>query len=138
MQAASDWHALAMAIFAFEELAKYSELKLAKQSATGDEVEINDRLFKDHKYKQDIARRLLPPDVVDLFPAGYGRQRYGESWYDMESTMVSPDLRLDAVFVNWKDGQWVVGAPFLPERLKNFVDEIINALNKLETESIKS
>jgi len=134
MRDASDWHALASAIFAFEELAKYSELKLAKESATCAEVEIDTRLFRDHKYKQDIATKLLPPNAVELFPPHFDRKFFSSIYFDTEGTAVSPELRLDAVFVNWKDGQWVHGSPFLPERMKNFIDGILNCLNRLETE----
>jgi AbiV family abortive infection protein len=133
MRDGSNWHALAAAIFAFEELAKYSELRSAKKSATSAEVEVDERLFKDHKYKQDKARQLLPSEAVDLFPAGFDRQLYDQSWFDMQTTTVTPSLRLDAVFVNWKEGHWIHGTPFLPERLKSFVDEILNCLHRLET-----
>jgi AbiV family abortive infection protein len=132
VQDVSDWHAVALAIFAFEELAKYSELKRAKEAATSSIVRVDRRLFWSHKYKQEIARKLVPLDAVELFPAGFNRQAFNSTFWNMETISVSPSLRLDCVFVNWENGEWTHGSPILPERLKSFCKAILDALNHLE------
>jgi len=51
-----------LAIFAFEELAKYNELKKAKTKAITDKVdkaEIDDRLFRIYEHKQELHNRQI-------------------------------------------------------------------------------
>lgn len=132
----SDWHAIAFAVFAFEELAKYSELKKAKESGTEGVVMVDERLFgigkNPHWYKQDIASRLIPQEAMTLIPAGFD-PAYFDSGFQTESVEVSPRLRLDCVFVDWRDGQWVHGSPVIPDRIRGFANAILDVLNKLES-----
>lgn len=122
-----DWHAVILAIFAFEELAKFAQLKEAKEKATTDKVEIDDRLFRDHEYKQELARKLIDEesrkliDEASLPPAFRG-----------ETVEISPLLRLDCAFVDWKDDQWIHGAPLIPNNLRRFKESIAQALCSLE------
>jgi len=127
----SEWHAIAMAIFAYEEIAKYAELKKAKSTATSDSVEICSRLFYDHEYKQDIAYELIEDNesVVllaesDLLPH-----------FQTEKVEVKPKLRLDCLFVDWceKNEQWRHGQPYLPSNIRRFKEEIAKALDRLQS-----
>ena len=126
----SHWHAVVLAIFAFEELAKLDQLKKAKAKATADKVEIDDRLFSDHKYKQELARELIDKeslkliDEASLLPA-----------FRSETVEISPYLRLDCAFVDWKDGQWIHGTPLIPNNLRKFRESIAQALCSLEREN---
>jgi hypothetical protein len=75
----SDYHAIALAIFAFEELAKYSELKKAKESATQSTVKIDKRLLGGpgaHSYKQNIARKLIPSEAMIVMLAAFDGRPY--------------------------------------------------------------
>ena len=126
------WHGVVLAIFGLEELSKYSELKRAKDSAKTNKVEIDSRLFggrESHEYKQDLARKLVGEEDMKLISA---------KWFkpDLRITDVeiSPELRLNCAFVNWKvkSGEWVVGTPLVPSKLSNLVRDIAKALESLE------
>jgi len=135
MKESSDYHAIAFAIFAFEELAKYSELKKAKESATQSTVKIDKRLLggrEAHRYKQNIARKLIPPEAMIVMPAGFDPAGFDSKGFTTEDVEISPPLRLDCLFVNWKEeeGTWDLGCPVLPDQIKKFTDAILNELEK--------
>jgi AbiV family abortive infection protein len=131
----SEWHAIASVIFAFEELAKYSELKKAKNCASQDVVTVDKRLFYSHKYKQKIAERLIPQGTMILSDAYFDPNYFDSQFFQTESVEASPRLRLDCVFVNWRDGHWVHGTPVIPQRIETFTEAILEALNQLESGS---
>jgi AbiV family abortive infection protein len=123
------WSALALAIFAFEELAKYAELKKAKELGKAT-VEIDNRLFAQHSYKQKIALSLVPKDAVELLSSRYGEASYGLDYYGGVS--VTPKLRLQCVFVDWEDGKWVSRpSTMIVDNVVKFMVEIEKALSKL-------
>jgi len=126
----SEWHAVMLAIFAFEELAKYYELKKAKEEAATnkvDKVEMDDRLFRNHEYKQELARELIDKDFIRLIdeaslPPGFRG----------ETVEISHRLRLDCAFVDWRDDQWIHGTPLMPSNLRKLKESIALALLSLE------
>jgi AbiV family abortive infection protein len=135
LKESSDYHAIALAIFAFEELAKYSELRKAKESATQGTVKIDKRLLGGpgaHRYKQDIARKLIPPEAMIVMPAAFDPAHFDSKHFMTEDVKVSPTLRLDCVFVNWKEeeGRWDLGCPVLPDQIRKFTDAILDELEK--------
>jgi AbiV family abortive infection protein len=136
MRDGSGWHAIAMSIYALEELAKYFQLLAAKKSATGSTLELDERLFGrergSHKYKIEIGRKLIPQEAMNIFPKSFDPVYFDPKHFKSEDTFISEALRLETLFVDWKDGKWVHGTPILAERIKNFTDEILNALVKLE------
>jgi len=143
MRDGSDWHAVALAIFALEELVKYYVLKRKKDDATKRQmtsVEVEELLFgrgrgNSHKYKLDIARKehLIPPDTWTIHSARYNRAYYDSAHYDTEDVVVSAALRTRDIFADWKQGEWEHGTVLETLRLKNFADSIIHSLDQLET-----
>ena len=130
------YHAVALAIFAFEELGKYSELKrLGEESAKigASSLKVKDDLFRLHNYKQDIAKQLVPADTMILIPRYFSDTYFSPKYFGTKEVMVEPNLRLECVFVDWLNGDWRYGTPHEPERLKKFLNAIIDALNKLTT-----
>jgi AbiV family abortive infection protein len=135
LKESSDYRAIALAIFAFEELAKYSELKKAKESATESTVKIDRRLLGGpgaHSYKQNLARKLIPPEAMIVMAAAFDPAHLTK-YFMAEDVKVSPILRLDCIFVNWKEeeGTWDLGCPVLPNQITNFTDAILNELERL-------
>jgi AbiV family abortive infection protein len=130
------YHAVALAIFAFEELGKYSELKKLGEETikTGaSSLTVKDDLFRSHEYKQKIAKQLIPVDAIILLPAYFSDKYFDPEYFGAKEVSVEPHLRLDCVFVDWLDGDWRYGTPHDTERLKKFLNAIIIALNKLTT-----
>ncbi|MGD0422486.1 MAG: AbiV family abortive infection protein [Candidatus Bathyarchaeia archaeon] len=129
-----DYHAVALAIFAFEELGKYSELKKLGEEATKTgttNVTVKDDLFRLHDYKQNIAKQLLPVDTMILIPAYFSDIYFSPKYFRTKAVKVEPSLRLECVFVDWINDDWRYGTPHDTERLKKFLGAIIDALNKL-------
>ncbi len=120
-----------------EELAKYSESKRAKQTAAkGTIVTVDDRLFagrESHKHKLSIAKGLVPVDSLTLLSANDIEGLLPKGISKGKDTVVSEMSRLESLFVDWKKGQSVHGTPVLPYRLKKLSEEILNAMNILET-----
>jgi hypothetical protein len=96
-------------------------------------VPVDDRLFYDHRHKQELARKLIPQDALILVPAYFDLQYFDTECFQTEDVEVSPTLRLDCVFVNWKDGKWVHGSDIETDRIKKFTQAILDALNSLES-----
>jgi AbiV family abortive infection protein len=138
LQDSSVAHATVFAIIACEELAKHSELRKAKRSATADSVLVNELLFRGrdaHQLKQDLARKLVPEHVDVLAPAAFDDSHFNPEFFHTEDTEVSNQLRLDCLFVNWdrKGGKWVHGAVIEGDRLRKFVHDVLDALDDLES-----
>jgi AbiV family abortive infection protein len=128
------YHAVALAIFAFEELGKYSELKrLGEQSNRigASNVTVKDDLFRSHDYKQKLAEQLLPAETMILIPAYFSSTYFSSRYFETEEVKVEPTLRLECVFVDWLGDDWRYGTPHDTERLKKFLSAVIDALNKL-------
>ena len=128
------YHAVALAIFAFEELGKYSELKrLGEESSRmgNSNITVKDALFRSHDCKQEIARQLLPVDRMILVPPLFSSMYFDPKFFATEEVRVKPNLRLECVFVDWIDDDWRHGTPHDTERLKRFLDAVMDALNKL-------
>jgi AbiV family abortive infection protein len=128
------YHAVALAIFAFEELGKYSELKrLGEQSSKmgASNVTVKDGLFRSHDHKQKIAQQLLPAETMILIRAYFSDVYFSPKYFGTEEVRVEPNLRLECVFVDWLGDDWRYGTPHDTERLKKFLDAVMNALNKL-------
>jgi AbiV family abortive infection protein len=128
------YHAIALAIFAFEELGKYSELKTLGDEAKRlgmSSLTVKDVLFSRHDYKQNIAKNLLVPDAMMLLTADFDPKAFDPKAFATEDVAVEPILRLDCVFVDWRECDWIHGTPHDTERLKVFLDAIMDALNKL-------
>lgn len=135
LRESSDYHAIAMAIFAFEELAKYSELRKAKESGTENSVKVDKRLLggpEAHIYKQKIASKLIPPEAMIVMPAGFDPAYFDSKYFMTVDVRVSPPLRLDCLFVNWKEEErtWDLGCPVIPDQIMKFTDAILNELEK--------
>jgi len=134
LKGSSGWHAVALVIFAAEELAKYSELKKAMESASVDVVKIDERLFLSHHYKQEIARKLIPRDTMVILPKDLVLS-FLPGAIQTEQVEVSPRLRTECMFLDWKDGEWNLGAPLETSRIRRLADAIMTALNRLEAET---
>jgi len=141
MRQRSDWHAVALAIFALEELVKYAELKRLKElaiRANSLAIEVDKRLFghgrNSHEYKLTIAKEkeLIPLDAWTIH-AGYFRSEYFSRKYFDTPTIISGALRLQNIYVDWKGGEWLHGSEVVdPSRLKTFVDSISKTLERLK------
>lgn len=114
------------------------ELKKAKQLGAHESVILDNRLFGgrgSHEYKQEIARKLVLSEALEIFP-GYSDESYFDSsYFDTEGIKVSPTLRLECVFVDWKDGKWVHGFRSdekLSERIRKFTRIIRDAVSDLD------
>jgi AbiV family abortive infection protein len=133
-------HAIALAIFAFEELGKYSELhRLAAEAIKKGEnnVIVKDALFRSHDYKQDIAKRLVPSDSMILLPTYFDHKYFDPEFFQTEDVTVgtNPKLRTECVFVDWVEADWRFGTPHDTERLKKFLNSIMDELNKLDSKT---
>jgi len=126
----SEWHAVMLAIFAFEELAKFAQLKEAKEKAAtnkADKVEMDDRLFRKHEYKQELGRKLIDKeplkliDMTSLPPP-----------FEGETVTITHSLRLHCAFVDWENDQWIFGTPLIPNNIRKFCDAIAMKLHSLE------
>jgi AbiV family abortive infection protein len=129
------WHAIALAIFAFEELGKYAELqRLGEESGKkgGSTISAKDALFRSHSYKQDFARRLVPKDAMILLPAYFSSKYFDPKFFGTENVTPTNPLRVQCVFVDWIESDWLHGTPHDTVRLKKFLSSIVDALNKLE------
>ena len=133
------WHAIALAIFAFEELGKYEELQRLgdeSQSRGEDKVRVKGALFQSHQYKQDIARKLIPKDAMILMSRYFDETYFDPEFFQTENETVDrPNLRSECTFVDWIDNDWRHGAPHDTEQLKKFLNAVLDALNKLETKT---
>ncbi len=127
----SDWNSAALLTFAFEELAKYHELKKAEKSATTDTVEVDRRLFCSHGYKQEIAKGLVPEGTSIFTPRNFLHERHPD-FCQTEPVEVSPSQRRVFLFVDWdeKQNQWIWGAPVQRGYFMRLVEAIQNALEK--------
>jgi AbiV family abortive infection protein len=127
-------HAIALAIFAFEELGKYAELQRLKESNKNkDTVSVPDALFYRHDYKQEVARKLVSEEDTILLPAYFDSKYFSPKYFQTEEVTPTPILRTQCVFVDWVDEDWRFGTPHDTERLKTFMNAILAALYKLET-----
>jgi AbiV family abortive infection protein len=142
LENSSIFHATTLAIFAVEELAKYSELERVKRLANGPTVQVDDRLFRSHPYKQGLAKKLISNEAWILAPAVFEPAYFDSKYFDSRyfatgsskpEVTVSPTLRLDCSFVNWKDGGWVYGSGIQMDRLKQFAENILDVLAEFES-----
>jgi AbiV family abortive infection protein len=130
------YHAIALAIFAFEELGKYYELKRLGEEATAkgeSSITVRDDLFTKHGYKQDIVKQnhLIPSETMVLLPKYFDETYFSPKYFGTIEVKTDPDLRLECTFVDWVDGDWRSGTPHEAERLRKFLLAIIEALSKL-------
>jgi AbiV family abortive infection protein len=140
MQQASNWHAMALAIFALEELVKYSELKHMKQEALRrgvTSIEVDERLFgrcrKSHEYKLKLAKdqALIPADAWVINSAKFDSAYFGSAYFDTEDVVITAALRVSNLYVDWEE-RWQIGTDsFEPLRLKHFADSILLAFEKM-------
>jgi len=134
LKSASDWHAIAFAVYACEELGKYRALLEARKTASGGSGQVNKLIFggrRSHEHKMQLAFGLLPPKARTLIP------RYVVGRRDpiiIEKGEVSAAIRLDCLYLNWNPDtkDWDLGTPASPNHIRGFVDDIIDVLNKLE------
>jgi AbiV family abortive infection protein len=129
-----NYHAIALAIFAFEELGKYAELKkLQEQVArTGrGTIQVKDDLFTRHDCKQNIARQLVSVDSVIVNPAYFDKTYFDSTYFDTEGVPITPHLRAECVFVDWLDEDWKHGTPNDATQIKKFQSAILDALKNL-------
>ena len=138
LKSASNWHAIALAIFACEELGKYRALLEAKKIASGGIGKVDKLIFgfggrRSHEYKMQLAQERLPAEALTLIP------RYViSSAHDpitIDKVEASAQIRLTCLFLDWnpKTKDWDFGTPMNPDHLTGLVDAVIAALNKLET-----
>lgn len=140
LKSASDWHAIALSIFACEELGKYRALLEAKRATSGDTVKVSKLLFgfggrDSHIYKMRLGQELLPPAALTLVPSFRIQQVNTERFVLSKRIEVTAPMRLDCLFVDWNPDKadWEFGGPISPHNLRSFVEAIIAALNELET-----
>lgn len=136
----SDWHAVALAILALEELAKYYALKQAKEIAIRNKqtsAEVDERLFgygnRSHEYKLRIAKdqKLIPLDNWTINTGKFDLAYFDSAHFDAQDVVISSALRNMNMYVDWKDGNWRIGTGvFEPLRLKVLVDSIIESLER--------
>ena len=140
------WHAITLAIFAFEELGKYEEElgKYEELQRLGDEsrrrgedkVRVKGALFRSYQDKQGIARKLIPKDAMILMPSYFDETYFDPKFFQTENETVDrPNLRSECTFVDWIDNDWRHGAPHDTEQLRKFLNAVMDALNKLETKT---
>jgi AbiV family abortive infection protein len=142
MQQGSTWHAVAIAIFALEELTKYHQLKRQKETATCNNlqsVEVDERLFgygrSAHEFKLKIAKeeQLIPSEAWTINTAKFDSAFFDSAYFDTKDVVIDATLRTTNWYVDWKNGKWQIGTEALETlRLKNFADAIIVALEHLE------
>jgi AbiV family abortive infection protein len=140
MRSGSPWHAVAMAIFALEELAKYYDLKRKRASALRSRtnvIKVDERLFgrgrgNSHLYKLQMAKdeNLIPPDAWQIHTAD------ADVEYALHKALLgSADFNVkDATVSDWINEEWEIGSNYEPHRLKMLVDAITEKLKQLMAE----
>lgn len=140
----SPWHAVVMAIFALEELAKYFALKKAKQIALQSrttKVEVDERVFghgwDSHKRKLEIVKneQLIPTDAWTLYTARFDEAYFDSAYFDTEDVKISTALRTRNIYVDWRDEKWQVGGNADLSRVKPLVEAIREKLGQLAASS---
>jgi hypothetical protein len=134
-------HAAAFAVYALEELAKYSEMVSAQNSAKGETVQFDKRLFGSgrgsHQYKLEIAMDLLPKEAFEIF-SNINPSVYDRDVYTPDEFIVSGALRLASIYVDRRDGWWLYFPPVVAGRLLKLRQEIEKALKNLSEQNTKS
>ena len=131
------WHAIALAMFAYEELGKYDKLLEHKQSVQNQQEKVNvqDKLFRSHKEKYARASKLIPEEDKIILPAFFDDKYFNSKFFQTEEVTPSDKIRAQCVYVDWIEGDWRHGTPHDTEQLKRFLKAIIEALNKLEAKT---
>lgn len=129
------WHAIALAMFAYEELGKYKELHCHKQSAKNGQgsVSVKDALFSSHSYKYAIASKLIPDKDKIILPAYFDDEYFNPKYFQDKDVTPSDKLRTQCVYVDWIEDDWRHGTPHDTEQIRRFLKSIIASLVQLET-----
>jgi AbiV family abortive infection protein len=135
-----DSHAVALAIYAFEELGKYSELQRIQDEASKkaeSTITVKDELFRSHQYKQTIAKKLVPQDVMILVPAYFDEKYFDPKYFQTKNISVEPHLRSECSFVDWIDNDWRIGIGTTcdAERLRKFLKAVLQTLDVLKAKT---
>ncbi len=143
LKSSSYWHAIALAIFACEELGKYRALLEAKKTATGDTARVDKIIFGfrgrlSHEHKMRLAQEILPAEALTLVP----RYVISPAHHPIivEKVEASADMRLACLFLDWdqKTKEWTFGTPVSSDHVRRFAEAIIETLYNLETHRSKS
>ena len=126
-------HAVVMAIFACEEMAKaYILFEHFKQESDGDFVGVSKKLFEDHEYKMKTAEKVLG---INLYLDSSRLPVRIPFRLGAPDVKASPKLRLQCAFVDFRDGSWKFGTEHNPHYftflLKAIQDKIDSLRSKL-------
>jgi AbiV family abortive infection protein len=115
-------HAAVLSLYASEELGKAS---LLHETLENHKPIVDLKLFRGkeaHILKMAAAKRLLGDSII-LQSSIVGRARvpFILGAPDVEA---SPSLRMDCTYVDFRDGKWTFGSPFLVEHLGGLLDRL--------------
>jgi AbiV family abortive infection protein len=117
-------HAAVLSLYASEELGKAI---LLHETLESHKPNVDLKLFRGkeaHDRKMAAAKRLLGDSIIlQSSVAGRARVPFILGAPDVEA---SPSLRMDCTYVDFRDGKWSFGSPFLVEHL----DGLLNRLEK--------
>lgn len=109
--------------FAVEELGKAIILRKRSEEQIGaDIVKVEHQVFggRDaHEHKQSEAFRLIDSSLKRLHRAGFG-PGFGPG-FDIHNVDISPDIRLQLSFIDFKNSDWSQPPPVEPRRLKALI-----------------
>jgi AbiV family abortive infection protein len=132
----SNSHAVALIVFAIEELGKAKVLNDRSQEAKKKGmhiVEVEEPLFRLHEPKFKEGCSLLPSESLVIEEAAFDPKDFDPDDFVTKDIEVKPEIRLEATFVDWNDTKklWKIGAPASTEKIEKLIIEIENALEKI-------
>jgi AbiV family abortive infection protein len=125
-------HAIALSVLAIEELGKATILteRLKRSTRKGAEkIQVEKRIFKDHKIKFDAGASLLPLEALIIQQGAFDPRIFDPDVFATEDVIVNYEIRLDVTFVDWCDARkvWKLGTSATKERVEQLLEQIKQA-----------
>ncbi len=125
-------HAVVLAIFAAEELAKAGIISQRFQQQRGRKsIQVERIIFQGrdaHDYKIKEAKRILGSLMLESSKLGVARFPFPLGRPDVEA---SPETRLQCAFVDWDNKDWKFGTSFHPANLTDLLEGIEKHILKI-------
>ncbi|MCW4000891.1 MAG: AbiV family abortive infection protein [Candidatus Bathyarchaeota archaeon] len=120
--------------FGLEEFGKIIALKEAVENCDSGNISVNNKIFKNHEFKTEKAWTKISPwarIINEGFDEDVSDMPYGFPAYSEPTTEASPQTRLDCVFVDFREGNWINGHKIDRERLVHLITYIEHMLETL-------
>jgi AbiV family abortive infection protein len=115
------YHAYVSFEFALEEFGKIRMLKDALGDS--DTVSVNAKVFTSHEGKCEKALAILGSNFQTVFDGVWVKGMWAPNIWP-EETVVSHKTRLKCAFVDFVNGNWIIGADIDKIKLENLINEL--------------